>query len=58
LREAYRKAMKSPQLIKDAKRQRVIIAPLSAEEVKRIVEKQMQTPPEVVGRYKKFIGLK
>jgi hypothetical protein len=50
--------MKSPQLIKDAKRQRVIIAPLSAEEVKRIVEKQMQTPPEVVGRYKKFIGLK
>ena len=54
LREAFMKAMKSPQLVKDAKRQGVIIVPTPGEEVERIVERLYQTSPEILEKYKKF----
>ena len=54
LREAFMKAMKSPQLVKDAKRQGVIIVPTSGEEVEAIVARLYQTPPAILEKYKKF----
>ncbi len=56
LREAFLKALKSPKLVKDAKRQGVVIAPISGEEVTKIVKRLSQTPPETIERYKKIIA--
>ena len=56
LREAFLKALKSPKLVKDAKRQGVVIDPISGEEVTQIVKRLSQTPPETIEIYKKIVA--
>lgn len=57
LRSAFLDTLESPKLRADAKKQGVIIAPTSGEEVERIVRRLTQTPPPLLDRYKKLIVL-
>jgi tripartite-type tricarboxylate transporter receptor subunit TctC len=58
LRQAFVKALKSPKLLSDAKRQGVILSPIFGQDVERIVQELFQTPPQILERYKKLAGSK
>ncbi len=61
LRQAFLKALKSPKLQKDAKRQGVIVAPISGQEVTKTIQKLSkltQSNPEILNRYKELAGVK
>ena len=58
LQEAFLKALKSPKLIKDAKRQRVRLDPRSGKEVFQIIRDLTEAPPDIVENYKKLLRLK
>lgn len=61
LRQAFLKALKSPKLIKDAKRQGVIVDPVSGEEVTKTIQKLSKltrSNPKILKRYKKLAGVK
>ena len=56
LRQAFLKALNSPKLKKDAKRQGVIVAPLSAEQVTRTIKELYKSPPDLREKYRKMVG--
>ena len=61
LRQAFLKALKSPKLIKDAKKQGVVVAPMSGEEVEKTIKRLhniAQAYPEILNEYKKLVGVK
>jgi tripartite-type tricarboxylate transporter receptor subunit TctC len=58
LRQAHITALKSPELITDAKRQGITIASMSGEEVERTAKNLYKTPSAIIEQYKKFTGLK
>jgi tripartite-type tricarboxylate transporter receptor subunit TctC len=58
LRGAFMKSFKDPQLLKDAKRMGVIVAPVSGEQVTKVIQKMSQTSPEVLKQFRRFIGMK
>ncbi len=61
LRAAFLKALQSPKLQGDAKRQGVVVDPVSGEKVEQTIQKLYevtQSNPEILKRYKKLAGLK
>ena len=56
LHDAFQNSMKSPKLLKEAKRQGVQIIPLSGKGVNELVQKIFQASPQIVEQYKKMIG--
>lgn len=52
LRQAFSDAMKDPALIADAERQKVIISPLTGEEVTNTIRKLGSASPELIEEYK------
>lgn len=51
LRAAFAAAYKDPELLEDAKKGKIDIAPLTAAEVEQIVNDVLRTPPEVAKRF-------
>ena len=58
LRDAFINTLKSPQLITEAERQGVRLAPISGEEVNGFIQKIYQTSPSIVERYKELLVAK
>ena len=56
LREAYARALKDPDLIREVKKSRIEIEPSTGEEVEGLVNEMMNQPPEVIERLKKLFG--
>jgi len=52
MRQAFMAALKDPELLADAKKQRLEINPLPGEEVQRLVAKVYSMPPDIVARAK------
>jgi len=49
--------LSDPELLKDAKRQKILVAPLSGKDVEERVDRLINTPPEVLNIYRKnFLG--
>ena len=55
-RAAFRKAVRDPAYLADARRHKQDIVPKGGEEVTAIIEELFTAPPEVIGRIKKYIG--
>lgn len=58
LREAFDKALRDPELVKEAKKQQLSPAPLSGEEVERIQREILGQPEKVAKAYKEALGIK
>ena len=58
LRKAFFETMKSPQLIKDAERQGVIVAPSSWKIIEADMKRLSKTSSQTLAQYKKLAGLK
>lgn len=56
LREAHAKAMKDPELMADAKKAKMDMAPSAGEELEAITRKIMDQPADVIERVKKIMG--
>jgi len=56
LREAHAKAMKDPDLMADAKKGKMDMAPSTGEELESLTQKVMDQPVDVVERVKKVLG--
>ena len=56
LRNAFSQAIKDPELLADAQKQRMDIDPESGENLEKLALKTMQQPPDVVARVKKILG--
>lgn len=54
LRESYSKAVSDPELLAEAKKGRVDIAPSKGEDLQLLAKKVMEQPPEVIERIKKL----
>jgi len=55
LRDGFNAAMKDPELLEDAKKQRIDISPSTGEEVAAFIAGLYRAPPEVVERAKKAV---
>jgi len=58
LRQAFNQAIRDPELVKEAKKQKLKPAPLSGEEVAKIQQEILTQPPQVVKAYKAALGIK
>jgi len=58
LRNAFDKAVSDPQFLAEAERRRLEINPSSGEEIEALAKEAMATPPPVVERMKKVLGVK
>jgi tripartite-type tricarboxylate transporter receptor subunit TctC len=58
MRKAFMAAMRDPDLLADAKKQRLEINPLSGEDVQKLVAKIYAMPPEIVARAKEALVYK
>jgi tripartite-type tricarboxylate transporter receptor subunit TctC len=58
MRKAFMSALKDPDLLADAKKQRLEINPLSGEEVQNLVAKVYSMPPDVVAKAKQALVYK
>jgi tripartite-type tricarboxylate transporter receptor subunit TctC len=56
LRNAFNQAIKDPELLADAQKQRMDVDSESGENLEKLVLKTMQQPPDVVTRVKKILG--
>ena len=56
LREAHAKAMKDPNLVDDAKKGKMDMAPSTGEELESLTQKIMAQPSDVIERAKKILG--
>lgn len=56
LRHAFDQAMKDPELLAEAQKQRMDVDPESGENLEKLVAKTMQQPADVVARVKKILG--
>ena len=57
IREAFNKAIQDPALIAEAEKRRLDLDPEFGEELDKIAKEVMTTPPDIVERVKKLIGL-
>ena len=57
LRDAFNKAVNDPQFLAEAERRKLEIDPSTAEEIDVLAKEAMITPPEVVERMKKVLGM-
>ena len=57
LRDAFNKTVNDPQFLAEAERRRLEIDPATAEEIDALAKEAMVTPPEVVERMKKVLGM-
>jgi len=57
LRDAFNKSVSDPQFLAEAERRRLEIDPSPAEEIDALAREAMVTPPEVVERMKKVLGM-
>ena len=57
LRDAFNKAVADPQFLSEAERRRLEIDPSSWEEIESFAKEAMTTPPDVVERMKKVLGM-
>ena len=55
LRRAFIQAVKDPDLLNDANRANLEIAPASGEEVTNAIENMFKTPPAVVAKLKEVL---
>jgi tripartite-type tricarboxylate transporter receptor subunit TctC len=58
LRKAFMDALKDPELLAQAKKQRLDIQPISGEEVQQLVTKVYGMPPNVVAKAKEALVYK
>jgi len=56
LREAFDQSMKDPELLADAKKQKMDVDPESGESLEKLVAKTMNQPADVIARVKKLLG--
>jgi tripartite-type tricarboxylate transporter receptor subunit TctC len=56
LREAYSRALKDPQLLKEAKQSKLAVEPASGEELQALTERVLNQSPEVIERVKRLVG--
>jgi tripartite-type tricarboxylate transporter receptor subunit TctC len=56
LREAYSRALKDPQLLKEAKQSKLEVEPASGEELQALTERVLNQSPEVIERVKRLVG--
>jgi len=57
IREAFNKAIQDPALIAEAEKRRLDLDPEFGEELDKIAKEVMTTPPDIVERVKKLIGM-
>jgi tripartite-type tricarboxylate transporter receptor subunit TctC len=55
LRAAYEKAMKDPELLREAEKGKMDVDPTSGEELEALVRKTMDQPKEVLARVRKML---
>jgi len=56
LREAFDLSMKDPELLADAKKQKMDVDPESGESLEKLAAKTMNQPADVIARVKKLLG--
>lgn len=56
LRNSFNQAIKDPELLADAQKQKMDVDPDSGENLEKLVSRIMQQPPEVVARARKILG--
>jgi tripartite-type tricarboxylate transporter receptor subunit TctC len=57
LRNAFDKSISDPQFLAEAERRRLEIDPSAGAEIEALAKEAMTTPPEVVERMKKVLGM-
>ena len=57
IRDAFNKAIQDPALIAEAEKRRLDLDPEFGEELDKLAKEVMTTPPDIVERVKKLIGL-
>jgi tripartite-type tricarboxylate transporter receptor subunit TctC len=57
IRDAFNKTVSDPQFLSEAERRRLEIDPSTAEEIDALAKEAMVTPPDVVERMKKVLGM-
>lgn len=55
LREAYVQAIKNPELLAEAKKSRMDVAPSTGEELQTLLNEILNQPPEVMEKVKKIL---
>jgi hypothetical protein len=55
LREAYAQAIKDPELLAEAKKSRMDVAPSTGEELQTLLNEILNQPPEVMEKVKKIL---
>ena len=56
LREAYRRALKDPDLLEEAKRRNWSVEYITGEELQKLAKKVIDQPPQLIGRVKELLG--
>jgi len=56
LRNAFNQAIKDPELLADAQKQRMDVDPETGENLEKLVAKTMQQSPDVIARVKRILG--
>jgi len=56
LRRAFDQALKDPELLAEAQKQRMDVDPESGENLERLAKRVLEQPPEVIARVKKVLG--
>jgi tripartite-type tricarboxylate transporter receptor subunit TctC len=57
LRDAFNKSVNDPAFLAEAERRKLEIDPSSSDEIELLVKEALATPPEVVDRMKKILGM-
>ena len=57
LRDAFNKPVNDPAFLAEAERRKLEIDPSSSDEIELLVKEAPATPPEVVDRMKKILGM-
>jgi hypothetical protein len=58
LRRAFDQTLKDPELLAEAKKQRMDVDPTNGPELEKLAQEILQQPPEVLARAKKLLGSK
>jgi tripartite-type tricarboxylate transporter receptor subunit TctC len=57
LRQAFRQAIEDPELLAEARKQRLAIKPTFGEEAERVIRQLYDTPPQVLARARKIVAV-
>jgi tripartite-type tricarboxylate transporter receptor subunit TctC len=57
LRDAFNKSVNDPQFLAEAERRKLEIDPSTAEEIDALAKEAIVTPPDVIERMKKVLGM-